>query len=137
MKVLWEENPDSYMHIFIDSTNIKRLEEEKAKTSCQQLMFASVSHEFRTPLNAFENSLDLIKMNFDGILKSMKPFINHRVKPQIDRNIQQIEKFMKMGKISSKLLMNLVEDILDLEKFNSGFFTHNISKPLLHKYSFF
>ena len=31
-----------------------------------------------------------------------------------------------MGKVSSKLLMNLVEDILDLEKFDAGTFTHII-----------
>ncbi|CAI2387503.1 unnamed protein product [Moneuplotes crassus] len=89
-------------------------------------MFASVSHEFRTPLNAFENSLNLIKMQFDEVLDDAGPFLNQETRLRVDEHTARIEKFLKMGTISSRLLMNLVEDILDLEKFDSGVFALNI-----------
>jgi signal transduction histidine kinase len=72
MKVIWEKNADAYMHIFIDMTNIKKLEEEKAKYTCQKIMFASVSHEFRTPLNVFHNSLYLIKLKLDSVVEVIR-----------------------------------------------------------------
>jgi signal transduction histidine kinase len=67
IKVNWEENKNAYLHVFINTTSISKLEEEKAKNKCMQIMFSSVSHEFRTPLNAFTNSLALIEMNVDKV----------------------------------------------------------------------
>ncbi|CAI2358874.1 unnamed protein product [Moneuplotes crassus] len=128
MKVRWNKNSESYMHIFIDSTHITKLEEERAKSACQKVMFASASHEFRTPLNAFENSLKLIKIRFDQIIEYVTPQLNEDTKIEVAENVEEIEKFIKMGTISSRLLMNLVEDILDLEKFDSGVFSNNISR---------
>jgi signal transduction histidine kinase len=129
MKVKWEKETEAFMTIFIDMTNVKKLEEEKAKYLCQKRMFASVSHEFRTPLNAFENSLELIKFKIDSISKAINiKDIENTKKSLVHQNILSIEKFIKMGKISSKLLVNLVEDILDLEKFDSGTFSLNIRK---------
>mmetsp|Transcript_21076 Transcript_21076/g.18693 ORF Transcript_21076/g.18693 Transcript_21076/m.18693 type:complete len:209 (-) Transcript_21076:758-1384(-) len=55
--------PCRVLHLFLNITNIKELEQQKA--ACLQLMFASASHEFRTPLNAFSNSLHLLKTNFE------------------------------------------------------------------------
>ncbi|CAI2386717.1 unnamed protein product [Moneuplotes crassus] len=127
MNVLWNHNTHSYMHIFVDSTHVKKLEEEQAKSSCQKVMFASVSHEFRTPLNAFENSLSLIKFHYDQVLSEVRPFLDQQTCLEVDSYSAQIQKFIKMGTISSRLLMNLVEDILDLEKFDSGVFMLNIA----------
>jgi hypothetical protein len=68
LKVNWEENPDSYLHVFIDNTDIYKLEQANNDIRCQKIMFASASHEFRTPLNAILNSFALIKLSFlDGV----------------------------------------------------------------------
>ena len=74
VKVRWNNN-DSYLHVFINTTQIKKLEEERANTKCQQFMFASLSHDMRTPLNAITNSLQLISITFDEFKKS---FVNFR-----------------------------------------------------------
>jgi signal transduction histidine kinase len=58
--VLWEGQP-SFMHVFIDTTDILKLEEATNNIKCQKIMFASVSHEFRTPLNAISNSYSFIQ----------------------------------------------------------------------------
>ena len=67
IRVNWDQNKDSFMHSFIDTSQVIRLEEERATNKCQQTMFASVSHEFRTPINAFSNSLLLVRMKVDEI----------------------------------------------------------------------
>ena len=133
MKVVWEKNFDAFMHIFVDTTNVKKLEEVKAKSSCQKVMFASISHEFRTPLNAFENSLNLIKAKHDSILKDIEGHLGDQLTSRLQNNSDSIYKFIKMGKISSKLLMNLVEDILDLEKLDAKTFSNNIDSFSLSK----
>ena len=120
------------MHIFVDTTSIKKLEEEKAKSSCQNIMLASVSHEFRTPLNAFDNSLQLIKLKLEELMSNIpntnkEEGILMKLKP-IEASIQ---KFLKMGEVSSRLLMHLVEDILDLGKFEAGTFSLNEQDFLL------
>jgi signal transduction histidine kinase len=56
IKVNWENNKNSCLHLFIDTTNVSKLEEERATNKCQKIMFASMSHEFRTPLNAINNA---------------------------------------------------------------------------------
>ena len=67
VKVTWKNNEDSFMHVFINTTQVKKLEEERANREYQHMMFASLSHELRTPLNAFSNSLNLIQFTFDEI----------------------------------------------------------------------
>ena len=74
IKVVWENNQDSYLHVFIDTSQIKKLEEEKANNKYQQLMFASVSHELRTPLNAFINSLQLIGITIADMRKKISKY---------------------------------------------------------------
>lgn len=46
-------------------------------------------------------------------------------------NKTAIDKFIKMGRISYRLLIHLVEDILDLAKFDAGTFSLNKSKFVL------
>ena len=64
IRASWECNKESFMHVFINTTEVKRLEKEKANRKYQHMMFASLSHELRTPLNAFLNSLNLIQFTF-------------------------------------------------------------------------
>ena len=64
IKVCWNNNENSFMHVFINTTQVKKLEEERANREYQHMMFASLSHELRTPLNAFSNSLSLAQITF-------------------------------------------------------------------------
>ena len=46
IRVVWENNKHSFMHVFVDMTSVQNLEKVKATNKWQQLMFSSVSHEF-------------------------------------------------------------------------------------------
>ena len=61
------------MHVFINTSSVKKLEKEKATNKCLRIMFSSISHEFRTPLNAFMNAVELLKLNF-ATLKTERNF---------------------------------------------------------------
>jgi len=63
LNVEWEGS-SSFMHVFIETTNIVKLEKAKNNIKCQKIMFASASHEFRTPLNAIMNSYQFIDNSF-------------------------------------------------------------------------
>ena len=84
-------------------------------------MFASVSHELRTPLNAFINSLQLIGITIADMRKKIS--MNPEVTASVENLYPKLEKFFKVGEISSKLLMVLVEDVLDMVKFSINTFT--------------
>jgi signal transduction histidine kinase len=56
MKVDWEDCKEACLHLFIDTTALSKLEKERATNKCQKIMFASMSHEFRTPLNAINGA---------------------------------------------------------------------------------
>jgi signal transduction histidine kinase len=73
------------MHVFIDTTGIIKLEEAKSNIKLQKIMFASASHEFRTPLNAIMNSFKLIEDQFGSILEFLHK--NHRV------NLRNIDEY--------------------------------------------
>ena len=72
LKVDWDNNKDSYIYAFIDTTDVKNFEFQKARNECLQIMFSSVTHEFRTPINAFSNSVSLIEMNYRNLIKEIK-----------------------------------------------------------------
>jgi two-component system, sensor histidine kinase and response regulator len=112
------------MHVFIDTTNIVKLEEAKSNIKCQKIMFASASHEFRTPLNAIMHSFRFIGHQFDSFLKSVRQIQNENL-IMIDKTAERIQKFIEIGKNSSTLLLSLIEDILDLSKIEAGTFIVN------------
>ena len=64
----WEDNDNSFIHVFVNTTAIKKYEMEKSRNEVMQLMFSSVSHEFRTPINAFTNSISFIESNYNSFL---------------------------------------------------------------------
>ena len=89
-----------FLQMFIDTTQISLLEEEKAQSHYQRQMLANASHEFRTPLNAMSMSLYLMK---DSISDSLL-------------------KYHKIASSSCDILKGFVEDILDHSKIESGVF---------------
>ena len=105
IKVYWEESTDAYMHVFINTTNIKRLEKEKATNKCLHIMFSSISHEYRTPLNAFSNALELIRMSYETFTKEVNKFDVHDAtqKRLLSKASESIEKNIKIATVSSKV----------------------------------
>ena len=95
LNVEWESSKNSFMHVFVNISNIKRLEKERATNKCLHIMFASISHEFRTPLNAFTNSLDIIKLNFESLKQLLKntEFKNDSILKKVESNQMSTEKF--------------------------------------------
>jgi two-component system, cell cycle sensor histidine kinase PleC len=118
------------MHVFIDTTGVVNLEKAKTNIKYQKIMFASVSHEFRTPLNAIMNSFQFIEDQFNQILLYFHKHHKGDYK-FIQNNSQRIKKFVGIGNNSSALLMNLIEDILDMSKIEAGTFVINNTNFML------
>jgi len=142
VKVEWEGAP-SYMHVFINITDIVKLNEAQNNIRSQRIMFASASHEFRTPLNAISTSFDFADYQMKNLLEILKrKSLDHNEIMMVNKCKIKAENFIKMGRNSSTLLLALIDDILDLSKMDAGTFKININEfevsPLLHEvYSIF
>ena len=134
LKVNWEGNKNSFMHVFIDTTDIMKLEEANNNIRCQKIMFASASHEFRTPLNAILNSFKFIEdmsRDIQTELQTLAVFRSKTAEMAISEKFKMMQRFISMGTNSSILMLSLVEDILDLSKFESDTFTvHKSTFPV-------
>ncbi|CAI2385084.1 unnamed protein product [Moneuplotes crassus] len=124
IKVEWGGRP-CFMNVFINNTDIIKLEQATNSIKCQKIMFASASHEFRTPLNAIMNSYGFLKEKNNQVLEEISKLenVDNRFLISMDRHSAQIQKFLKMGSTSSTLLLSLIEDILDLSKMEAGTFS--------------
>ena len=129
LKVCWEGNKDSYMHVFIDTTDIIKLEEANNNIRCQRIMFASASHEFRTPLNAISNSIEFIESTRKDLIKELAEVeYNHNINREglnlatLKMKLNHMQRFVSMGSNSCILLLSLIDDILDLSKLEAGTF---------------
>ena len=92
------------------------------------VMFSSLSHELRTPLNSFENVLTLLESNQKLVNKLLENVqLEVRTQTQLQRLETSSDNFIMMGKVSAKLLNNLVEDVLDFAKIEAGTFSLNPS----------
>ena len=120
-------NKFSFIHVFINTTTIKQFEIEKTRNDCLQLMFSSISHEFRTPLNAFSNSSLLLESNYNDLLQKLSIFVPKEIVSNIisQSRKETNERFFKICKISTASLLSLIEDILDLTKIEAGTFLLN------------
>ena len=127
VQLKWGANKYSYIHVFVNTTAIKQIEVEKTRNDWLQLMFSSISHEFRTPLNAFSNSVLLLESNYKQLLHKIDRLVP---KVLVDKLISPSQResngrFYTICKISTASLMSLVEDILDLAKLEAGTFSLN------------
>ena len=94
-------------------------------------MFSSISHEFRTPLNAFMHAVSLMKDSFSNY--SMIAEISQDQERKAFKEVKRFEKFNKIATVSTSTLQSLVEDILDLAKMEAGTFSLNIFPFKLQK----
>jgi len=88
----------------LEQMKLIRLENERTKAALEikSQFLATVSHELRTPLTSIIGSLELIKNNAFGPLPpAVKPALNIAAR-------------------NGKRLADLIEDLLDLQKFESG-----------------
>jgi signal transduction histidine kinase len=127
IRVTWAHSSQAFMHVFVNTTNIHKLEKEKATNKWMHIMFSSISHELRTPINAFFNANEMIKFGLNIIKESID---GDHIKnmANVKRMVEIIDKNVKIASVSSDLLLSLTEDILDFAKIEAGIFLLNPQK---------
>lgn len=91
---------DSKLHYIAtirDITRRKLLEEAK------NAFVSTVSHELRTPLTSIAGSLDLLRLQTDK-----------------EKSSEKTRRLVEIAQTNAKRLINLINDILDIEKLESG-----------------
>jgi signal transduction histidine kinase len=81
-------------------------------------MIANVSHEFRTPLNAIISSENMNEIK----IRELKVAVEKKQWKKVALLVEPIAKNVKTSKVSSKLLLSLVNDILDLARIENEAF---------------
>jgi PAS domain S-box-containing protein len=129
--VRFENNGEKFlMGIGIDITNKKKADDElirarnKAEESdkLKSAFLANMSHEIRTPMNGI--------LGFANLLKQ----------PDLSEETQQ--KFIKIIEKSGERMLNIINDLIDISKIESGQMEVTLSETNLHEtldflYSFF
>ena len=101
MKPLTRETLRSHFHITLKDNRANAVFGERIQQAlAKSLFFSSVSHDIRTPLNAIIGFSEMLKQGFE-------------TKAEHDFAVNSIL-------VSSKMLLQLVNDILDLSKLESG-----------------
>ena len=101
MKPLTRETLHAHFHITLKDKRANEVFCERIQQAlAKSLFFSTVSHDIRTPLNAIIGFSQLLKMGFDS-------------QEEHDNAVESIH-------VSSKTLLQLVNDILDLSKLESG-----------------
>lgn len=96
--------------MFIDNTDVIRGRQAIERNKVHMLLLASISHEYRTPLNAILANTNLIKQQMKA-----------RADDSLDRPLHIVSS-------SVDLLLSLVDDILDSAKMERGAFRLNESE---------
>jgi len=100
-KPLTRETLRSHFHITLKDNQANVVFSERIQQAlAKSLFFSTVSHDIRTPLNAIIGFSEMLKHGFD-------------TKAEFDLAVNSIL-------VSSKMLLQLVNDILDLSKLDSG-----------------
>ena len=108
---------DMSIHNALEASLINARESAEAANRIKSMFVASMSHELRTPLNSIIGFIGVVLQGISGELNPVQ-------KGQLDRAYQ-----------SSKHLLLLISDVLDVSKIEAGFLQLNIEtfelKPLL------
>lgn len=104
IQVEWEQSKHAFMHVFVDTTAVSKLEKAKATSRCLHIMFSSISHEFRTPLNIFANAVELVGLNF-GKLRACFGFAKQHAPDsagKLEASEAAVLRHLKMASVSAK-----------------------------------
>ncbi|CAG9314379.1 unnamed protein product [Blepharisma stoltei] len=102
-KIAWK----NHQALFLTARNVNHiieLEKRIADDNMKTVLLRSVSHELRTPLNS---------INF---------FVNELITKAIDNKSEDEKNKLKIIAISSKLMLSLIDDLLDYSKMLAGVF---------------
>ncbi|KEI06154.1 histidine kinase [Clostridium botulinum] len=125
--VFYDENKLKILSVFRDVTeyleiekikqksneNKKLLDKEREFNKIRTEFFANLSHELKTPLNVILSSQQLLALylrngEFSGI------------------DYEKIEKHLKTLKQNSNRLLRLIDNLIDITRIDSGFFSLNL-----------
>ncbi|CAG9311413.1 unnamed protein product [Blepharisma stoltei] len=112
-KVLWNDD-EAILLTLRNVNNIIQLEKSVSDNNLKTIILRSVSHELRTPVNAIATLVESLKEE-----------------PEIKKNKEWSEK-LSIAMVSSELLLNLINDLLDYSKILAGVFSIQKSTILLY-----
>ena len=98
--VFEDERDEMYRKEMLAKTYEAQLETERAAAKAKSLFFSTVSHDIRTPLNAIVGFSELLEQGVDDEAERVR--------------------CIKSIRSSGKVLVRLVDDILDLSKLENG-----------------
>lgn len=114
----WYNNKLNILSSIRDITDKKKIEESRLllerTIECDKLkteFFSNMSHELRTPLNILLSSLQLISMYTDT---------------KGDVNLSSVRKYTGIMRQNCYRLLRLINNLLDITKIDSGFYTLNM-----------
>ncbi|CAG9314377.1 unnamed protein product [Blepharisma stoltei] len=103
-KITWEDAPMLFLTVR-NVNQIIELEKSIATDNMKTVLLRSVSHELRTPLNSIEYFIKEISENSKF------------------QRTEEEKKNLKIVSVSSKLMLSLIDDLLDYSKILAGVFT--------------
>jgi PAS domain S-box-containing protein len=106
VKVSWAFDPAQAMEIYI--VQINDITTEKRAARIKSEFIATISHELRTPLTSIKGAL--------GLMGTKK----------IEATSGPITRLLEIATVNTDRLINLVNDILDLEKISAGKMDFNL-----------
>ncbi|CAG9335886.1 unnamed protein product [Blepharisma stoltei] len=109
-KVLWDEGQEAILLTVKDANHIIQLEQTLGDNRLKNVLLRSVSHELRTPINAI-TSLS------DSLISEKEILCNEKISSKLN-----------VISVSSKLLLSLVNDLLDYSRILAGAFSIQKSK---------
>ncbi|CAG9327241.1 unnamed protein product [Blepharisma stoltei] len=111
-KVLWDDQEAALLTIR-DANHIIKLEQSISDNKLKNILLRSVSHELRTPINAITSLSDALKTESEATGK------------------ESFKEKLDIISVSSKLLLSLVNDLLDYSKILAGAFSIQKRRCLL------
>jgi signal transduction histidine kinase len=105
-EIIFEEEEEAILVIVNDITELIQAEQLKAQNKSKDLLLATTSHELRTPLNSINGMHNLLEDHVD----------------------EEGKEFLKVAESSTKLMLSLVNDLLDFSQIIAGKFRLNLDE---------